>query len=428
MNIGIFTNIYLPGVSGVITAIENYRKELERQGHQVFIFAAKYPGYQDRESNIFRFKSIDLRYKISYPLPVISSPRLSRTIKKLKLDIIHSQHFFICGQIAWYYAKKFNIPLIFTHHTRYDLSIDYVPILPKELSKSLAQILCAFYSDSCDAVIAPTQDVKELLLKYKVKTPIAVIPSGINLREFTDLNFQIASAKSSQNTCAEHCQAMREKYNIGEDKILLLSTSRLGPEKNLLFLLKSFKKINSKYPNTYFMLVGDGPSKKMLESQSAKLGLKERVIFTGEISRQKIPLYYAAADIFLFSSLSDVQPTVITEAMASGLPIVAVKANGAKDVIINKENGVLTSHNISDFSQAVIKLINRPDWRKKISGKAQKTANNYSIEKSTKKLIALYEKTKNGKQRRNKNKIIELIKFKQGRFTQIFNNSNNIFQ
>lgn len=383
MNIGIFTNIYLPGVSGVITVIENYKKELENQGHQVFIFAAKYPGYQDKEPNIFRFKSIDIRYKISYPLPIIFSPHLSRTVKKLKLDIIHSQHFFICGQIAWYYAKKFNIPLIFTHHTRYDLFTDYVPILPKEISKSLAQILCAFYSNSCDAVIAPTQDVKNLLLKYKVKTPIAVIPSGIDLKEFSEKNSKI----------------IREKYNINEDKILLLSASRLGPEKNIPFLLKSFKKISSKYPNICFMVAGDGPSKKMLENQTAKLGLKERVIFTGEIPRQKIPLYYAAADIFLFSSLSDVQPTVITEAMASGLPIVAIKANGVKDVIINKENGILSSHNINDFSQAVIKLINNPDFRKKNSEKAKKTANNYSIEKSTKKLIALYEKTKNRKQK-----------------------------
>ncbi len=387
MNIGIFTNIYVPGVSGVITSIENYRKELEKQGHKVFIFAAKYPGYQDKEPNIFRFKSIDLRYKISYPLPVISSPRLSRTIKKLELDIIHSQHFFICGQIAWYYAKKFNIPLIFTHHTRYDLSTDYVPILPKEISKSLAQILCAFYADSCDAVIAPTEDVKNLLLKYKVKTPIVVIPSGIDLKKFSEKNSKI----------------IREKYNIEEDKILLLTVSRLGPEKNISFLLKSFKKISSKYPNIYFIVVGDGPSKKILENQSAKLGLKERIIFTGEISRQKMPLYYAAADIFLFSSLSDVQPTVITEAMASGLPVVAVKANGAKDIIINKENGILTLYNIDDFSQTVVKLINNPNLRKKISGKAKKTVNNYAIEKSTKKLIALYEKTKNRKQRRNKN-------------------------
>jgi len=65
MNIGFFTNTYLPAVSGVTSAIENYRQELERQNHNVFIFAAKYPNYQDKNPNVFRFKSIELNYKIS---------------------------------------------------------------------------------------------------------------------------------------------------------------------------------------------------------------------------------------------------------------------------------------------------------------------------------------------------------------------------
>lgn len=376
MNIGIFTNIYLPVISGVVTIIENYRKELEKQGHKVYIFAAKQPGYKDENPRVFRFKSIDLNYKISYPLPIISSLRISRTIKKINLDIAHTQHFFVCGQIAWYYAKKFNIPLVFSQHTRYEYYTHYIPYLPEEISKPLALSLRAFYSNSCDAVIAPTEDIKNSLLKYKVKTPIFILPSGIDLDRFSQADNE----------------AIREKYNIAKDKIVLLTVSRLAPEKNIYFLLKSFKKVNLKNPDVYFMIVGDGPSKKELEVESNKLGLKDKVIFTGGLNWQAIPSFYKAADIFLFSSFSEVQPTVITEAMAAGLPIVAIKASGIKDAVINGENGILAPNGIDEFSNKVLKLINNEELRRSISEKARKMAKNYSVENAAKKLLNLYQK------------------------------------
>jgi len=407
MNIGIFTNIYLPIVSGVVTIIENYRKELEKQGHKVYIFAAKQPGYKDENPRVFRFKSIDLNYKISYPLPIISSPRISRTIKKINLDIAHTQHFFVCGQIAWYYAKKFNIPLVFTQHTRYEHYTHYIPYLPEEISKPLALSLRAFYANSCDAVIAPTENVKNSLLKYKVKTPIFILPSGIDLDRFSRADNEI----------------IRKKYNIDEDKIVLLTVSRLGPEKNILFLLKSFKKISLKNPGVYFIIVGDGPSKKELEKGSNKLGLKDRTIFTGGIDWQEIPSFYKAADIFLFSSLTETQGLVIAEAMASGLPIVAVKAFGIKDVVINRENGILTSNNIDEFSKGVIELINKEELREKFSEKSKKIVKNFSSEKTTEKLINLYKRLiiQKKENHKSKNKSFDLIKdkFLKIKFNQI---------
>ena len=407
MRIGIFTNIYLPIVSGVVTIIENYRQELERQGHQVFIFAAENRGYKDENPRVFRFKSIDLNYKISYPLPIISSPRISRIIKKINLDIAHTQHFFVCGQIAWYHAKKFNIPLVFTQHTRYEYYTHYVPYLPKEISKPLALSLCAVYANSCDSVIAPTEDIKNSLLKYKVRTPITILPSGIDLNRFIQANGK----------------AIREKYNIGEDKCVLLTVCRLAPEKNISFLLKSFKQISLKNPDVYFIIIGDGPSKKALISESDKIGLKNKIIFTGKVDWQKIPSFYKAADIFLFSSFSEVQPTVITEAMASGLPIIAINANGIKDAVIDGKNGILTSNNVNEFSQAVLRLVEQGELRKRISERAEKMANSFSSEKAAEKLINLYKKLiiQKKENRKSKNKSLDLIKdkFTNFKFDQI---------
>jgi glycosyltransferase involved in cell wall biosynthesis len=392
MKIGIFTNIYLPGVSGVITAIENYRKELENQGHEVYIFASEYKNYKDDNPRIFRFKSIDLRFKTSYPLPIISSPRVGRIIKKLDLDIIHTQHFLICGQIAWYYARKLNIPLVFTHHTRYDLSFDYLPIVPKEIGKPLAQVLCAFYSDTCNGVIAPSQDVKNLLLKYKVKTPISVIPTGINAEFF------------SENKSG----FLRKKYNLDANAVILLTISRLEASKNIPFLIKTFRIIARKNPNAYLVVVGGGPYKKNLEHQAIRLGLKNRIIFTGAIEHKDIVKYYSSADIFVFNSLGEIQPLVLIEAMANRLPVVATDATGVRDIVADKENGFLCSYNENEFVKRISQLINNPEMREAFSIGARKTAQKYSIEKSAKKLIAFYKQLESKKQK--KKKIIDFTK------------------
>ena len=389
MNIGFFTNTYLPAINGVTIAIEDYRKQLEKQGHNVFIFTAEHPGWEDENPNVFRFKSIDLNYKTSYPLPIIYSPRIGKVIRKLNLDIIHAHQFFLSGQIAWYHSRKLGIPLVFTYHTRYELYTHYTP-LPEELAKPLTQSLATFYANSFDAVIAPTKSIRDLLLEYKIKKPIFVIPAGVDVNRFKKISGK---------------EKIRGKYNISQDKILFLTVSRLGKEKNVSFLLKSFQKINKIEKDTFLMIVGDGPEKENLEKESIKLGLAEKIIFTGRIPNQKMPLYYSAADIFLFSSTSETQGVIFVEAMASGIPTVAIKANGAKDIIIDGETGFLTSENYDDFSQAVLKIISNEDSRKKMSERAVKEAQIFSIEKSTSNLLSFYKKTiKQESEKREKGK------------------------
>ena len=322
-------------------------------------------------------------------MPIIYSPRIGKVIRKLNLDIIHAHQFFLSGQIAWYHSRKLGIPLVFTYHTRYELYTHYTP-LPEELAKPLTQALATFYANSCDAVIAPTKSIRDLLLEYKIKKPIFVIPAGVDVNRFKKISGK---------------EKIRGKYNISQDKILFLTVSRLGKEKNVSFLLKSFQKINKIEKDTFLMIVGDGPEKENLEKESIKLGLAEKIIFTGRIPNQKMPLYYSAADIFLFSSTSETQGVIFVEAMASGIPTVAIKANGAKDIIIDGETGFLTSENYDDFSQAVLKIISNEDSRKKMSERAVKEAQIFSIEKSTSNLLSFYKKTiKQESEKREKGK------------------------
>jgi len=114
MNIAIFTNNYLPNPYGVTTSVESFRKEFEKRGHNVYIFAPHNRGYKDKNKNVFRYPSIDIKYKIRFPLPIPYSRKIDKEIKKLKIDIIHAQHPNLLGGAAITWAEKKHIPLVFT--------------------------------------------------------------------------------------------------------------------------------------------------------------------------------------------------------------------------------------------------------------------------------------------------------------------------
>ncbi|HLN19044.1 MAG TPA: glycosyltransferase, partial [Patescibacteria group bacterium] len=134
MKIGIFTNNYLPNPYGVSTSIETFRRDFENLGHQVFIFAPRWPGYSDKNPNVFRYPSWDLEIKIRFPLAIPYSRKIDKILENLDLDIIHSQHPNLLGTAAAKWAKKKNIPLVFTWHTLYDQYTDFVPVIPPKFS------------------------------------------------------------------------------------------------------------------------------------------------------------------------------------------------------------------------------------------------------------------------------------------------------
>ncbi len=380
MKIGIFTNNYRPITGGLTTSIVGFKKGLEAKGHEVFIFAPKFPGHTDTDRHVYRYPSLNFKYKTAYPLAIPLSRKNSKIIKNLNLDIIHSQHPQLLGSAAKRWAKKLGLPLIFTNHTRYESYTHYVPLIPQSLLKWLAVWSSTRYANSCDAVIAPTEEIKDILLKNGVASPIEVIPSGIDISKFAALDKKRARTE------------IRKSYGIGENEILLLCIDRIAPEKNLEFLLRVFQKISARNKNIRFMLVGDGPSLPEIKQLAERLGISEQMAFPGLIALERIAQYYAAGDIFVHSSLTETQGLITVEAMASSLPIVAIKATGVCDLIKSGHSGILTQNSEEEFSQAVMKLVEDKDYRSRLGKNAFEEAKNYSIENSTEKLIEVYQR------------------------------------
>lgn len=381
MNIAIFTNNYLPNPFGVAGSIESFRKEFEKLGHVVYIFAPETKGYVDENQNTFRYPAIDLKFKdIRFPIAIPYSSRINKVLDDLKIDVIHSQHPNLLGTAARKWARKKNVPLVFTWHTLYDQYAHFVPsIIPRRLAIWWTIRNARNYANATDFVITPTNSVKEIIKKWGVTNEnIVSIPTGIDEKQF-----EFADGKK-----------IRNKYGIADDDILLVIITRFTSEKNMEFLFRSVVEVLKKNSKVKFLAGGDGNLTKNLKELVDRSSVAGQVIFSGFVSNEIKKDYFAAGDIFVYASKSETQGMVISEAMYFGLPIVAVRATGVEDLVMDGASGLLVSENKEEFAKALEKLVDDKELRKRFSENAKKIAReNYTAPVCAKKMIEIYEKT-----------------------------------
>ena len=374
MNIAFFTNSYTPFVSGVVNSTSLFKSGLEQAGHNVYVFAPRYSGFIDKEKHVYRFRSVSLTNKVNYPLPSPYSMRYFKLIYELKLDIIHAQHPFLLGETASYFSKKLQIPLFYTFHTQFEQYSHYIP-LNQKLVKYLAKTSVINYIKKCDCVITPSGLIKKVLENYGVDKRIEVIPNAIEVERFKNAD----------------PVNVRKKYNIPKDDIVFIFVGRIAAEKNLRFLMDSFKIIYQNIKNVSMMIVGDGPQLGELKKYAVELGISKKTVFTGNIDYSNIADYYCACDIFTITSVTEVKPLAILEALAGGLCIAGIDAPGASDTVTSGYDGILTKLDVNAFSHEIVKLCLNPSVLKKMKHNASLTSERYSINGVTQKLISIYE-------------------------------------
>lgn len=252
MKLGIFTDSYLPYTSGVVRSIQTFKEELTSLGHDVFIFAPSYKNCNN-ESRVFRFASIPSLTNREFTLAVPFSLRLKQIIQDLQLDLIHVHSPFLLGRLGARYARKEDIPLVFTYHTLYEEYVHYVPFA-RSLTKELAQKVSRDFCNQCDLVIVPTGIIADYLQKIGVTANIRKVPTGIRINQFQTVDrFWL-----------------RQRFNIDPQERILLFVGRLGQEKNIGLLLESFSLVNIEMNHTTLVLVGGGPEEEELRTEDRK--------------------------------------------------------------------------------------------------------------------------------------------------------------
>lgn len=336
MNIGIFTDSYFPQVSGVATSIKTLKTELERRGHTVYIFTTTDPHVAPGavEPNLFRFASVPFISFTDRRIAVRGLFHAYRVAKALQLDIVHTQTEFSMGLIGKFVARKLGIPVVHTYHTMYEDYLHYVmsghllrPYHVKQMTRS--------FLHHVSGVIAPSARVEATLQRYGVTTPIAVIPSGVDLSAF------------------DHASAAPLRQQMGlVDVPVLVSLSRIAYEKRIDKLIAAMPQVLRQHPETVLLIVGGGPAMDDLKRQAHTLGLAHHVQFTGEINHNQVADYYRIGDLFVSASDSESQGLTYLEALAAGLPVVALSGDYTDALLDDKALGT-TFHNEREMVAAI---------------------------------------------------------------------------
>lgn len=367
LRIAMFTNNYLPFIGGVPISIERLRQGFAKQGHKVLVVAPGYPKTDKAEKNILRIPTlIPFGKQDNFRLANIFWPGLYKRILSFKPDIIHVHHPFWLGSAGLFIGRRLNTPVIYTYHTRLEHYAHYVP-LPSVLFRNLtSHAIVRRFANKCDGVIVPTESAEEYLRTIGVKRRILVQPTGIDLQKYDAVP-------------SERINALRNHYAPNGER-LLISISRLSKEKNIDFLLEAALILNESGNQKFKLLIlGDGPERSRIENKIQDMGLGDKVLLLGSVAPDQIPAYCRSGDIFLFASRSETQGMVILEAMASGLPVVAVRSSGIDDIIENGVNGFKTPPNKQQWCARIKQIMDDERVYKRLSENAKSTASKYSI-------------------------------------------------
>ncbi|MCL1848793.1 MAG: glycosyltransferase family 4 protein [Clostridiales bacterium] len=366
MRIAMFTDTYFPQLNGVATSVQMLSQYLKAEGHEVFVFTTTDPDAPKQEDGVFRLPSLpflkDRRMGMFY------HPGIARMVRRLDLDLIHTHTEFCLGVFGRYLARELALPMVHTMHTIYE---DYTHYLTKRkrlesMAKTVARRITTEFCNSADRVIVPTEKVKDLLLSYGVRPPIAPVFTGIETDNFTPGRYS-----------PEEISAARRSMGVGEEDKVVLYLGRMAEEKNIDELLFGMQPYLRERKHVKFLLIGDGADRPRLEGMARELGMTDSTIFAGARPWDEIGMYYQAADVFVNASQSEAQGLTYIEAMAAGVPVVA-KADRCLEGVVDEGVNGFTFVDQDGLIRALDRILGDPMEPLRLRRGALRTAERFS--------------------------------------------------
>ena len=344
MRIGFFTVTYFPQVSGVATSIRTLKNELEKQGHEVYIFTTTDPDADEFEKDIVRMPSVPFISFTDRRIVVRGLWFAYQIAKELELEIIHTHTEFGTGFLGKMVANRLRIPVIHTYHTMYEDYLHYIAN-GKVVRPSHVKHFIKMFVNHSTGVVCPSKRVVDTLKRYEVDVPMRIIPTGIDVSRF-----------SRPDITKKDTDQLRDKLGLHTDDLMILSLSRISYEKNIHVIVQQFPEVLMSYPNARLVIVGKGPYREDLEELSRQLGVEDYIQFTGEVPHEDVAYYYHAADYFVSASTSETQGLTYAEAIASGTQCI-VEGNDYLNQLLNDESLGITFEQDADFSESFVSYV-----------------------------------------------------------------------
>ena len=383
MRVVMVSDVYFPRINGVSTAIQTYRQALRAHGVEVHLVAPDY-GSPEPESWIKRVAA--------RPVPGDPEDRLVRWRAMHRAveeavdhgcDLIHVQTPFVAHYAAGFSARRYGVPVIATYHTLFEEYLKhYAPLVPAAWLRGLARSFSRRQCNVLDAVIVPSRAIHERLGEYGVTTPMHILPTGNSLER--------AEGDARQN--------FRARFGIDTARPVALFVGRVAHEKNIAFLLDVVDLARESVPDILLVIAGEGPALAALRKSVHDRGLDGSVQFIGYLDRKTdLPACYAAADVFVFASRTETQGLVLLEAMAAGLPVVALSEMGTQDILEPGRGAISPSAEPEAFGETLAHILNHPKAWAHLGSDAALFAREWSDQAMAQRLATLYRQMANAK-------------------------------
>ena len=341
MKVAFFTDSFFPFISGISTSVWDLARSMADRGHEIHIIAAVPKKFVLEYPNVVlqRVKSVSGAmfypdYRLAYPF----NSRIHRYAKEQNFDIVHFHTPLGLGRLAAGVARRNRIPLIGTYHTSVD-SREYRAHwkMKSRIFDRIMRIYIDYFYRPCDLVSVPTSAYAAELRALELDYPTRVISNGVDLKKFPSVDAGEIRARYPGN--------------------IVLSVGRVAQEKNLPFLLDTWSQLQNE---AHLLIIGGGPMEGELREMVRNRGL-DNVHLLGMVPHEELILsgYHRAADVFVMTSMIEVQGLALMEAQAAGLPAVGINSGGTKDLIVEGENGFLVEPGDKEgFVKAIRRLLN----------------------------------------------------------------------
>lgn len=380
LHIAHYTNVYKPMRNGVVTSVESFRQGQLDQGHSVYVVAASpiHKSYQ-QERFVFNVAAVTL-WQQQYPFALPYDPTVTGVLRGIQPDLLHTHHPMGVGRYARSCSQRLRVPLVFTFHTWYeDFShyfSKYIPFVSERQFSRFIRFLIRKFVRRCHHIVAPSRYTRSRILDaygdVLEEENISVVPTGIDTAPFS-------------------------KYSKGEARALmgwkpeqryLVSCGRLSREKNFDVLLDAMSRMEE---DSKLVILGDGDLRPQLERQVELLGLQDSVEFPGNVARDEVARYFAAADLFALASPNETQGLVVLEAMAAGTPTVVVGEGGVRDFVKDNVNGISSDNDSVALARALDQALRTEDMGR-LRQNARETAASLNVASQARRMSEVYAK------------------------------------
>jgi glycosyltransferase involved in cell wall biosynthesis len=309
---------------------------------------------------------------IKYLRDLDALPRVIKYLKRTEADLVHTQLEVanIFGNIS---AKLLHLPSVCTIHVMPSLDV-------KTKTKLHQKVEWFSLRNFCDRVISVSEEARQhhLDISGASSDQVVTIYNGIDLSHFKNIDHH------------REQRDVRTEFGIPADANLLTTVAVLRPPKGIQFMIRALPAILASSPNTYYLTVGNGAHQDALMEEVYKARVNERVLFAG--MRKDVPRLLAASDVFVLPTLTEALPTVLAEAMAAKLPIIASRVGGIPEMVTDGQNGCLVEpEDIDGIAKACIHLLADPEKRAAMGAQGWETVQaKFNIERQVDQLKTLY--------------------------------------